>query len=286
MRTAFYALPLTLLVFANLHAEEEAVVSPASRDDRGFLIHDVQSPFQSGTTQIRVLMPDDPEPKTMEVKKSYPVIYVLPVEAGVEKRYGDGLLEIQKLDLHNKRQAMFVAPTFSHLPWYTDHPTDTGIRQESHFIKVVTPFVKENYSVIAKAEGQLLLGFSKSGWGAWSLLLRHPGMFQKAAAWDAPLTMDRPGPSGSGPIFGTPENFADYRISQLLPVRATELQREKRLFLHGYGNFRAEHEQAHALLDSLKIAHAYQDGPVRKHDWHSGWVPEAVEWLLSRDESE
>ena len=60
--------------------------------------------------------------------------------------------------------------------------------------------------------GRLLLGFSKSGWGAFSLLLRHPDVFGRAAAWDAPLMMNKPGPYGSGDIFGTPENFARYQI--------------------------------------------------------------------------
>jgi hypothetical protein len=47
--------------------------------------------------------------------------------------------------------------------------------------------------------------------------------------------------------------------------------------LLGYGNFRDQHENAHALMTGLKIAHEYRDGPARKHDWHSGWVVEAME---------
>ena len=39
------------------------------------------------------------------------------------------------------------------------------------------------------------------------MLLRHPDVFGKAAAWDAPLMLDRPGRYGSGDVFGTPENF-------------------------------------------------------------------------------
>ena len=31
----------------------------------------------------------------------------------------------------------------------------------------------------------------------------------------------------------------------------------------------------------LKIPHAYRDGPQRKHDWHSGWLPEAVHFLAA-----
>jgi hypothetical protein len=40
---------------------------------------------------------------------------------------------------------------------------------------------------------------------------------------------------------------------------------------------------AHDLMDRLKIAHEYRDGPSRKHDWHSGWVAEAVEFLVATD---
>ena len=39
-----------------------------------------------------------------------------------------------------KHKAIFVAPTFSHLPWYADHPSDASIRQETYFLKVVVPF--------------------------------------------------------------------------------------------------------------------------------------------------
>jgi S-formylglutathione hydrolase FrmB len=223
-----------------------------------------------------VLRPNREEEK----RKKYPVVYVLPVEAGTESRYGDGLTEVRKLDLHNKFGAVFVAPTFSHLPWYADHPTQPEVRQESYFLQVVVPVIDKTYPVRAEAGGRLLLGFSKSGWGAWALLLRHPDVFGKAAAWDAPLMMDKPGRYGSGDVFGTPDNFEGYRVGKLLADKADQIQTGKRLILLGYGNFRAEHEQAHALLDRLKVGHEYRDGPARKHDWHSGWVEEAVELLV------
>lgn len=38
--------------------------------------------------------------------------------------------------------------------------------------------------------------------------------------------------------------------------------------------------RAHALMERLKIEQDYRDGPARKHDWHSGWVSEAVKWLM------
>jgi len=271
-----------ILVFAFLAVPEHqdmddaVTVAKAKMDDHGFLVHEVRSPYQAGTTHIRVLLSDK-----VEKGKRYPVVYVLPVEAGNENRYGDGLVEVKKLGLHGKHQAIFIAPTFSHLPWYADHPTKAEIRQEAYFLKVVVPFIEKTYSVQAEAGGRLLLGFSKSGLGAFSLLLRNPDLFGKAAAWDAPLMMDGPGPYGSGDIFGTPENFEKYRITRQLKARAETFQKEKRLILVGYGTFRDHHEKAHALMTDLKIAHLYRDGPARKHDWHSGWVAETAGMLLA-----
>jgi hypothetical protein len=252
-------------------------ISEATRDPNGFLVHSVESPYQSGTTEIRVLVPDGREE---DVRR--PVVYVLPVEAGGGHRWGDGLMEVKTQDLHNRYRALFVAPTFSDLPWYADHPTLPGIRQERHFLEVVVPFIEGRYPARADRDGRLLLGFSKSGWGAFSLLLRHPDRFGRAAAWDAPLAQERPDRYGMGEIFGTTENFEPYRITKLLESRAAGLERqgESRLILLGYGNFRAQHEQVHALMGTLRIPHAYRDGPKREHHWSGGWVPEAVELLL------
>jgi S-formylglutathione hydrolase FrmB len=268
-------LTFALLASQAVRADEAVGVSEAKKDDNGCLVHEVRSPYQGKATQIRVLLPDK-----VEKGKKYPVVYVLPVEAGTESRYGDGLKEVKQRDLHNTLGAVFVAPTFSHLPWYADHPTKAEVRQETYFLKVVVPFVDKTYPVRAQAGGRLLLGFSKSGWGAYSLLLRHPDLFSRAAAWDAPLMMDGPGRYGSGDIFGTPANFEDYQVSKLLKARADSLRKDRRLILLGYGNFREQHEKAHALMADLKIAHEYRDGPARKHDWHSGWVAEAVDLLL------
>lgn len=260
-------------------ADLPATVSEAKRDEHGILVHAVKSPYEAGETQVRVLLPD-----TLTEGTRYPVVYVLPVEARNESRYGDGLLEVKRHGLHNNFRAIFVAPTFSHLPWYADHPTDPEIRQETYFLKVVVPFIEGRYPARPDPDGRLLLGFSKSGWGAWGLLLRHPEVFGKAAAWDAPLTMDRPGKYGSGAIFGTPENFGAYQITSLLERRASELRGRRRLILLGHGNFRGDHETAHDLLVDLMVPHAYEDGPRREHRWESGWVPEAAALLL-RDES-
>jgi hypothetical protein len=116
------------------------------------------------------------------------------------------------------------------------------------------------------------------------LLLRHPEVFGKAAAWDAPLMMDQPNRFGMAEIFGTQENFEKYQITRLLEKQAERFREGKRLILLGYGNFRDHHRKAHALMTKLQIDHEYRDGPSLKHDWHSGWAQEAVELMLNAEE--
>lgn len=262
-------------------ADDPTVISAAKRDRHGFLVHTVRSAYQDAPTQLQILLPD-----RMQKDQRYPVLYVLPVEAGEGSRYGNGLLEVKKHDLHKKHGLICVQPTFARLPWYADHPREATIRQETYLLDVVLPFIERTYPAQKHAEGRLLLGFSKSGWGAFSLLLRHPDVFVRAAAWDAPMMLDRPGPYGSGDIFGTPENFEKYRISTLLEQRAHKLGTRTRLALLGYGNFREHHQKLHEKMLRRKVPHEYKDGPKRQHDWHSGWVAQAVAFLAKPESAE
>ncbi|HZZ79560.1 MAG TPA: alpha/beta hydrolase-fold protein [Gemmataceae bacterium] len=244
-------------------------------DENGFRCHRVMSEYQGGVTEIKVLVPDQMEPG-----KRYPVVYVLPVEAGNGKQYGNGLVEIKKRDLHNKFGVICVEITFSLLPWYADHPTDPKIRQETYILKVVLPFIEQHYPVIKGRAGRLLLGFSKSGYGAFSLLLRHPDVFAKAAAWDAPFMMAAPNRFGMDGIYGNQENFEKYRLTKLMEQRAKDLGKPPRLAILGYDNFRSHHTDMQTLMQRLGIPHEYRDEKKSPHTWHSGWVKPGVAWLV------
>ncbi|MCH5376996.1 MAG: hypothetical protein JJ992_23775, partial [Planctomycetes bacterium] len=188
--------------------------------------------------------------------------------------------ELQKTRIPDRNRLICVYPTFSDWPWYADHPSDTEIRQETYLLRVVLPFVERTYPARRDASARLLVGFSKSGWGAFSLLLRHPDTFGRAAAWDAPLNKQRPDQFGMDRIFATQENFVGYQISRLLEQQAAAVREGQRLIHLGYGNFRDHHLAIEQLLIRHKITHRFHDGPHREHAWASGWLPEAVELLL------
>ena len=111
------------------------------------------------------------------------------------------------------------------------------------------------------------------------MLLRHPDIFGRAAAWDAPLIETAPNKDGMGEIFATQANFEQYRVETLLRRQASRLGPHPRLVLLGYGNFRQQHVRIHEEMVAWGIPHTYRDGPAREHHWDTGWVSEAVELL-------
>jgi len=246
------------------------VSGPETQAD-GLVVYRVTSPYQQGETLVRVLAP-----ATLELPERRRVLFVLPVEAGLATRWGDPVGAARAAGVAERHGFVALLPTFSHLPWYCDHPTDPVRRQESYVLKVLVPLAERLYPHAASRRA--LVGYSKSGWGAFSLLLRNPGTFAAAAAWDAPMMMARP-MFGIGEIAGTQENFERLRVARLLREHADAVRGAQRLVLMGFGNFRGDTQQAHALMMRLGIPHQFADGPHRQHHWESGWLEEAVKAL-------
>ena len=146
---------LTIAMVALLGLSSRAA-APEATDERGFRVHEIRSQFQAGTTRVRVLAPEQIVPG-----RRYRSIYVLPVEAGHGTQWGDGLLEIKQHDLHNQHRAIFVAPEFSRLPWYADHPTDPAIRQESYLLQDVFPLIEASYPIEAGRSGACCWGSAR-----------------------------------------------------------------------------------------------------------------------------
>ncbi len=257
------------------------IFSEPGTDSSGFISYTVTSPYQRSSNTVRVLLPS-----TYNATQKYKVVYVLPVEIGAATQFGDGISTVRSLGLQNSNNVIFVAPTFTNMPWYADNSGDSSIWQETYFRTVVVPFIETQYSTVPGADGRLLLGFSKSGYGAVSMLLRHPETFGKAVAWDSPLNMSDPA-TGYGflGILGSTANFNNnYKISSLLATRGSALKNQPpRIALQGYsyGFTHEDHKNIDALMTSLSIPHVYNPGVYRQHHWNSGWVKDAVGFLTS-----
>ncbi len=261
-----------------------AILAQAGEDtfnaERGCWQHRLISVCQAGPTMVEVLQPSNLEPG-----RKYPVLYILPVEVQGEFRFGDGLAEARKLDLTNRLGVICVAPSFTSLPWYGNHATNPAIRQEEFMIRSLVPDIDRRYPTQADAEGRWLFGFSKSGWGAYTLLLRHPETFGYAAAWDAPLMLKGEdtgkgwGPLGIAAAFGARETFLQFLPTQLARENAGRLKARRRLVLGVGADWKSQVEQMHDYLDQLAIPHVYRPDLTVKHRWDTGWFEPMAEEL-------
>jgi len=221
-------------------------------------VENIESPRQATANFLRIARPRG---------KSNRTVLILPVTANISGQWGDGFYEALRLNWVQRYNVTLAAPSFSHLPWFADHPSNPKIAQESYVLQDILPRLPGPI---------LLLGFSKSGNGALTLMLRHPGRFAAAAAWDAPLLLDAPGKYGSGEIYGSAENFAGYHIPTLLEKNAG---RPLKIAISGYGGFQTEVAGAHEKMLALGIRHEYDNSTKRTHHWASGWMEPAMATL-------
>lgn len=229
--------------------------------------YEVRSGHQSAATRLRILRPAG-------ARNQADLLFVLPVEAGAGAHYGDGLAEVHRLGLHERLGVAAVAPDFAQLPWYANHPDDPARQDERYLTEDLLPLLDH---LVPGAGRRLLLGFSKSGWGALSLLLRHPRLFTAACVWDAPLMQERPDRFQMEGAFVSQRNFERYRIASLLADRAAEFRGEQpRIHLLGAANFAGQMREAHLLMTALGVAHSHREADLEEHTWHSGWMADVL----------
>jgi len=260
---------------------------PVFNARRGVWEFETRSEYLWGKNLTAVLLPDD-----FDRSRKYPVVYLLPVEEGSETQYGDSIALARGMDAHNRYGAIFAAPTFDTLPWYGSHATNPLIRHDEYMVRDLVPMIEQRWPTTGTAEGRLLIGFSKSGCGAFTLMARHPEVFGYAASWDAPLML---GPEGYGCFstdrhFGTREQFSRYLVPGLLRANAAEFTGRTRLVVAGanlFGDWPKGHyagvnhtAEAHVYMEGLGIRHSYLGDVYAEHAWNEIWMRPVLDALL------
>jgi hypothetical protein len=246
-----------------------------SDNSRGIATYSVISATNSGGTRLlRVLRPERP---SRGVPHNF--LFVLPVEERLKSVYGDGLHTLQSLDAQNKYNVTIIAPSFGTQPWYADNPDELDVRYETFMTRELVPWVRATLAMTGD-EQIWLVGFSKSGLGGQTLMLKHPDLFDLVASWDFPADMshhDEFDP-GSTACYGTDANFqANYRLNNhFVNARRIPFLQYCRIWI-GQGpvfmNSVSRYESILAAAGMRYAAGATLDSP---HRWDGGWLPAAL----------
>jgi hypothetical protein len=229
---------------------------------------------QTEPVELRVYRPDGWDGRR--------ILYVLPVakHSVEEPLYGDGLTLVRQSGKAD--DMLIVAPDFTWGSWYADDLEGPRHRDEMFMVQGVVPFVDQAYKA-AKAPQRLLMGFSKSGWGALSMLLRKPWKWTAAVASDAPLKKTAPDQFNMPDAFDTQGNFQAHQVSRLWTKKVYEYRgKPARIGLINGSYWRKQMSAARDDLKRLGVPFTYNDmGKTAGHNWTNGWVPKALDALTA-----
>ena len=253
-------------------------------DANGAQVYDITNAVGSEPIAVRVLTPQHPS-------TDYPhsFLYALPVEGGLaQSTYGSGLDELANLDVEDQYNATIIEPIFPMNSWYADNPNDPTINYETFVADILPQWVDSNFSTTG-TEQNLLVGFSKSGYGALDLELKHPSVFSAVAAFDFPGDMTSYNDYGgsSANDYGTQANFQDnYQMTaSFINAHDASFTTQDRILISEGPAFANQVTDYGNLLTSQGVAHTLLNQTSDTHAWAGGWLSGAVAGLYGLEQN-
>lgn len=220
---------------------------------------------------IEIVLPDD-----YPSGGPYPVLYVGP--ASLTDARGNGLLVAKQAGIHNEYGCILVSNTWKSMPWYGTKDDGTR-RYDTHIRWNVLALLDQKYDTLAGRENRLFIGYSKSGWGALSMLLRGPTYFGYAAAWDSPWEMSY-GSWGSGDAFGTEARFNLYDPKQILAANVAAVNDRERIWISAGKTFLSHHAPMITRLADLNVPYRARYVEAPAHVWDADWLTKGCQELF------
>lgn len=187
--------------------------------------------------------------------KQLPILVVLPATEPGNRNYGEIPESIASFPALTVRQV-----TYPTLVWYNRAVQDEAIAQIRSW----------------NAPSIILVGFSKSGLGAWNIARRISDLVAGTIIFDSPVARDSLPPWGTAPFY---KDDVDWQED--LPLRTCEqfkavMPANHQLVLISGTGFHAEMCTLSDKLSVIGLEHTFLPRPDMKHHWNSGWIEEGL----------
>ena len=184
------------------------------------------------------------------------VIFLPATEPG-DTTFGQAPQEVPIGRVHHVR--------FPHLVWYNKAYQAATVQQIQRLTD--QPF--------------LLIGFSKSGLGAWNIIDQLGPHLQGVLIFDAPMARQQLPPWGTQPFYQTDADWlADLPIRNA--ARLTQIPDLPAIVLTSGSNFHDEMAACSDHLQTIGLSHTFDPQPDRPHHWTSGWLENGIELLMQQ----
>ena len=123
---------------------------------------------------------------------------------------------------------------------------------------------------------RVAVGFSKSGLGAWNIVLAAPELFSGSIIFDAPVTMECLPGWGTAPFYKNDVEWqADLPVRSIVEFRKKVPAKHKLILISGE-KFHDQMSLFARTITDAGIPHIYIPGKNFKHHWNSGWIEEGL----------
>lgn len=127
----------------------------------------------------------------------------------------------------------------------------------------------------------ILVGFSKSGLGAWNLARTIPELVAGTIIFDAPVARDILPPWDTAAFYRDDADWQQDLPLRTLPQFAAAVSPAHGLVLISGANF---HDEMRALAQALAgtaVRHVFLPRPDLPHHWQSGWIEAGIAALAA-----
>jgi pimeloyl-ACP methyl ester carboxylesterase len=198
-----------------------------------------------------------------------------------------------KMKRHERMNLVFLPATDPEDRTYGSIPEQLPDDPDAAILQVRFPaMVWYNESARATAISQIrawgkgpiiLVGFSKSGLGAWHIARTMPDHVSATIIFDAPVARAELPPWGTGPFYADDKAWQkDLPLRNVQAFAATVPKRHRLLLISG-ANFHDEMGALSQALADIGHQHVFMDRRDLKHHWNSGWIEEGLRKLKEVD---
>lgn len=127
----------------------------------------------------------------------------------------------------------------------------------------------------------VLVGFSKSGLGAWNIARTIPDLIAATIIFDAPAARMELPPWGTAPFYANDAAWQEDQPMNTIGRFKASMPETHRLVLISGASFHQEMCTLSQALSGANVNHSFLPRPSMKHHWQAGWIDEGLKALLA-----
>tara|TARA_B100000809_G_scaffold260505_1_gene307569 strand:- start:2850 stop:3479 length:630 start_codon:yes stop_codon:yes gene_type:complete len=128
----------------------------------------------------------------------------------------------------------------------------------------------------------VLVGFSKSGLGAWNIARTIPDCISGTIIFDAPVARDeRPVPE-TAPFYASDASWREDLPNRTVPAFKTAMPATHSLVLISGDGYHDEMRTLSRSIGKIRVEHTFLPRPHLKHHWNSGWIEQGLNEIYAQ----